>query len=74
MQPRAARGGRILAPHGAIMVIAQALGEYAALGVLVEAFNTTYYQVRDAIGDWGLRGLVGVIAVGLVWKLITMVR
>ena len=56
------------------MVIAQALGEYAALGVLVEAFNTTYYQVRDAVGDWGLRGLVGVIAVGLVWKLITMVR
>jgi hypothetical protein len=56
------------------MLIAQALGEYGAMAALVDAFSTTYDSVHDAIGDWGIKGLVAVVAVGLLWKLITMVR
>lgn len=56
------------------MLLAQALGEYAALGALIEGFNNASLRVEEVAGEWGTEGLLILVAAGLIWKVITVVR
>jgi hypothetical protein len=53
------------------MLIAQALGEYAALGAVVEAFSSASIQVEEIAGEWATEGLMLLIAVTAVWMIIS---
>lgn len=56
------------------VLIAQALGEYGALGALTAALQSAYFQVEYALGDWGMTGLWVIVAAALVWIVITRLR
>jgi len=56
------------------MLIAQALGEYGAMGALVEGFNTATIRLEEVVGNWGTEGLVALIAAAVLWKIFTAVR
>ena len=53
------------------MLIAQALGEYAALGAVVEAFGNASIRVEEIAGEWGTEGLMLLIVVTAVWMIIS---
>ena len=53
------------------MLIAQALAEYGALSAVVEAFGYGRDRLDDALGEWGVEGLILLIAVAVVWKVVT---
>ena len=56
------------------MLIAQALGEYIALSAFVDAFNSASVRVEEIAGEWGTEGLIALIAVAVLWKIITAAR
>lgn len=53
------------------MLIAQALAEYGALGAVVEAFSYGRGRLEDVAGEWAVEGLVLLIAVAVIWKVVT---
>jgi hypothetical protein len=53
------------------MLIAQALGEYAALGAVVEAFGYAGDRFEEAVGEWGVEGLALLIAATAVWMVVS---
>jgi hypothetical protein len=56
------------------MLIAQALGEYAALSVVVDAFSYGTTRLEEIAGEWGTEGLALLIAVAAVWMVVTRNR
>jgi hypothetical protein len=56
------------------MVLAQALGEYAAMAAIAEAATTLGYQIEDLIGEWGTEALLAVVIVALIWRIIAANR
>ena len=52
------------------MLIAQALGEYAAVSTLIDAFSTATVRLEEMVGGWGTEGLVLVVVAAVLWKLI----
>jgi hypothetical protein len=60
------------------MLIAQALGEYGGVAVLVEAFGSMYGAVDDfvrrAAGEWGMTGLGVAVCALFVWNIILRAR
>lgn len=56
------------------MLIAQALGEYVALSAVIDAFSYGTTRFEELAGEWGMEALVAVVAVGVIWKIITMAR
>jgi hypothetical protein len=56
------------------MLIAQALGEYGAMAAVAEGFNSASIRLEEIVGEWGTEGLMILIAVGVVWKVITAVK
>ena len=53
------------------MLIAQALGEYAALSAVVDAFNAGTVQLEEFAGQWATEALIAVVLALLLWRLIT---
>ena len=53
------------------MLIAQALGEYAALSVLIGAANDFSVRLEETVGGWGTEGLVVLIVVSVLWMMMT---
>ena len=56
------------------MLIAQALGEYAALSAFIEGFSEVSVRVEDTLGEWGMEGLAVLVAAGLIWRLFVAIR
>jgi hypothetical protein len=56
------------------MLIAQALGEYAALSAVIDAFSYGTTQFEEFAGQWATEVLIGVVAIGVIWKVITLAR
>jgi hypothetical protein len=56
------------------MLIAQALGEYVALSALIDAFSYGTTRVEELAGEWAMKGLLAVVAVGVIWRIITLAR
>jgi hypothetical protein len=56
------------------MLIAQALGEYVALSTVIDAFSYGTTRVEELAGEWAMEGLLAVVAVGVIWKIITLAR
>ena len=56
------------------MILAQALGEYAAMGALVEGFNDLTIQLEEVVGDWGTEGVMLLVAAVIIWRVIVAVR
>ena len=56
------------------MLLAQALGEYAFTGVLVEGFNNLTIQLEDVVGEWGTEGLMVIVAAAIVWRVVAAFR
>jgi hypothetical protein len=57
------------------MLIAQALGEYAALSAVIDAFSYGTSRLEEfAGGQWATEALLAVVAVGVIWKIITLAR
>ena len=52
------------------MLIAQALGEYAALSAVVDAFNDGTVQLEEFAGQWATEGLIAVVLALLLWRVI----
>jgi hypothetical protein len=53
------------------MLIAQALGEYAAVSAVVEAFNDASIRLEGVAGDWATEGLILLIVVTAGWMIIS---
>jgi hypothetical protein len=53
------------------MLIAQALGEYVAVSAVVSAFNDFSLRLEEIAGEWGIEGLIALIAVAVVWMVVT---
>ena len=51
------------------MVLAQALGEYAAMAAIAEAATRVSYQIEEVIGAWGTEALLGFVAAMVIWRL-----
>jgi hypothetical protein len=56
------------------MLIAQALGEYVALSAVIDAFSDGAGRLEEFAGEWSMEALLAVVAVGVVWKIITLAR
>ena len=56
------------------MLIAQALGEYVTLSAVIDAFSYGTTRLEELAGDWAMEGLLAVVAVGVIWKIITLAR
>ena len=56
------------------MLIAQALLEYAALGVLVERFNEASIAIEDLVGSWGTEGMIALVVSVIVWRIVLRVK
>ena len=56
------------------MLIAQALGEYVALSAIIDAFSYGTDRFEELAGEWSLEALLAVVAVGVIWKIITLAR
>lgn len=56
------------------MLIAQALGEYVALSAVIDAFSAGATRLEELGGEWAMEGLLAVVAVGVIWKIITLAR
>lgn len=56
------------------MLIAQALGEYVALSAVIDAFSYGTTRLEELAGEWAIEALVAVVAVGVLWKVITLAR
>ena len=56
------------------MLIAQALGEYAALSAVIDAFSYGTTRLEEFGGEWAMEALLAVVAVGVIWKVITLAR
>ena len=53
------------------MLIAQALGEYAALSVLIGAASDFSIRLEENVGSWGTEGLIALIVAAVLWMMIT---
>jgi|RhiMetdeSRZDD1v2_1073273.scaffolds.fasta_scaffold224013_2 hypothetical protein len=53
------------------MLIAQALGEYAALSAVIDAFNAGTVELEEFAGQWATEVLITVVLALLVWRVIT---
>ena len=51
------------------MVLAQALGEYAAMAAIAEAATRVSYQIEEVIGAWGTEALLGFVAAMVIWRI-----
>ena len=56
------------------MLIAQALGEYVALSAVIDAFSYGTTSLEEFAGQWAMEALFAVVAVGVIWKFITLAR
>ncbi len=56
------------------MLVAQALGEYASLGVLIESFNGATIRLEETVGDWGTEAMVALVIAVLVWRIVLRVK
>ena len=56
------------------MLIAQALGEYVALSAVIDAFSDGATRLEELGGEGAMEGLLAVVAVGVIWKIITLAR
>lgn len=56
------------------MLVAQALGEYAALGVLVERFNEASISFEDVAGQWAVEGMIALVVAVVVWRVVLRSR
>ena len=56
------------------MLIAQALGEYGALGALSEGLQTASSRAEELAGEWGVEGIVIVVVAIVLWRALTAVR
>jgi hypothetical protein len=56
------------------MLIAQALGEYVALSAIIDAFSYGEGRLEEFAGEWAMEGLLAVVAVAVIWKIVTMAR
>jgi hypothetical protein len=52
------------------MLIAQAFGEYVALGAIVEGLQQAYARLEYALGQWGSKGVIALVAAAVVWRII----
>jgi hypothetical protein len=64
---------RVAEKRGGVL-IAQAIGEYSALATLAEAFQSAYFQVEHALGEWGMTGLWVIVAAAVIWIVIARLR
>ena len=53
------------------MLIAQALGEYAALSAVIDAFNYGTIRMEELAGQYATEGLIALIVAAVLWKVIT---
>jgi hypothetical protein len=53
------------------MLIAQALGEYAALSVIIGAASDFSIRLEQQVGEWGTEGLIVLIVGAVLWMMIT---
>ena len=56
------------------MLIAQALGEYAMLGVLITRFHEASLAFEDLVGSWGTEGMVALVVAVIVWRIVLRVK
>jgi hypothetical protein len=56
------------------VLIAQALGEYGALGALTSAIQNGSVRLEELAGEWGVEGIVVLVVVVVIWRAITAVR
>ena len=54
----------------ATMILAQALGEYAAMAAIAEAATTLGYRLEELIGDWGIEALLALVVAAVVWRIV----
>jgi hypothetical protein len=52
------------------MILAQALGEYAAMAAIAEAATRVIYQIEEVIGTWGTEAIVAFAVVAVIWRLV----
>jgi hypothetical protein len=53
------------------MLIAQVLGEYAALSAVIDAFNAGTVELEEFAGQWATEVLITVVLALLLWRVIT---
>ena len=53
---------------------AQALAEYGAMSALADTFTRLSIRLSDAVGEWRVEAIVGVIVAALLWKAVTATR
>ena len=56
------------------MLIAQALGEYGALGALSDSLQTASIRLEELAGEWGVEGIVIAVVAVVLWRILTGVR
>jgi hypothetical protein len=56
------------------MLLAQALGEYAGMGALLDGVTGMSVRLEEFAGEWGTEGLVILLAAVIVWRVVTAVR
>lgn len=56
------------------VLIAQAFGEYVALGAIVEGLQNAYVRLEYVLGQWGSRGVIALVAAAVVWRIIGRFR
>jgi hypothetical protein len=45
-----------------------------ALSALIDAFSYGTTRVEELAGEWAMEGLLAVVAVGVIWRIITLAR
>jgi len=55
-------------------MIAQALGEYTTVSILMEGLRDIGSYLQEVGRDWGLMGVLIVVGATVVWSMLTRVR
>ena len=56
------------------MILAQALGEYAAMAAIAEAATRLSYRIEELFGDWGTEAILVVVVAAVVWRIVAANR
>ena len=52
------------------MILAQALGEYAAMAAVAEGMTTIGIRLEEVLGEWGMEAILALVAAAIVWRIV----